>query len=157
MKRSSALIASMCLISFSVAQTKKMSPFESPIKESVFEQAWKDAKDAPKGSRLLEWTTPANSEPAFKLGNSRGARFFSDWKLPTKDLDGLIAKIVIYDVNDQPIGQPEFVKVSGFWDAPKRPKNIGVTIPLAPGGETSSAQVWLVADSYRATTGMFKL
>jgi hypothetical protein len=157
MKLSSAILTTICLINIGVAQTKKMRPFESPIKESVFDQAWKDAEDAPKGSRLLEWTTPANSEPAFKLGNSRNARFFSDWKLPTKDLDGLIAKIVIYDVLDQPIGQPEFVKVSGFWNAAKRPKNIGVTIPLAPGGITSSAQIWLVADGYRATTGMFKL
>lgn len=130
------------------------TPFHSFTDAESFKKAWDDAKEAGSQTRLRNWVTPDFSR---KLVQSRGKRYFSDLEAPTADLDGMLCKYVLYDINDQPLGEPVYLKISGFTGSNPPLKTVGFTLVLAPGGVTSSAEIWLVAGKQRATTGKFKL
>lgn len=136
-------------------QGNPVSRHETPSNAEAFSKAWEAAKDAPSGSRIKTWTEGPFEK---KLITSRGKRYFNDGRAPDKWHEGLLAKVTIYDINDKPIGEPTYTKLSGFSGANPPARTAGVTIFLAPGGITSSAEVWVVgSDGARATTGRFKL
>lgn len=136
------------------ADPQLTTKYHSYSNAHAFEKAWNDAKEAEKGSRLRKWVSP---DLSVKLVQSRGKLYFSDLYSPTSDMDGMLCKYILYDINDRPIGDPVYLKVSGFTGAKPPLRTVGFTIILAPGSITSSAEIWLVAGKQRATTGMFKL
>jgi hypothetical protein len=119
--------ASAQQVSNNFPQGKAVSPHEFPSTAATFTKAWESAKDAPSGSRIKTWTEGPFHE---KLTTSRGKRYFNDGQAPEAWHEGLLAKIVIYDINDNPIGEPTYTVLSGFATADKPARTAGVTIFL---------------------------